>query len=144
MFEALFILTTIDTGTRIGRFLLQEAAGKLHPKWGETGWWPGAVLSTAIIVVGWAYFINANNFAAIWAMFGIANQMLAAIALAIVSAYLVNEGRSKYLWVTIVPMCVVITTTSTAGVTMLSTYWNTVRTQWGAGRKSAGISSPTV
>src|SRR5205823_4472755 len=74
-------------------------------------------------------------FAAIWAMFGIANQMLAAIALAIVSAYLVNEGRSKYLWVTIVPMCVVITTTSTAGVTMLSTYWNTVRTQWGGGTK---------
>ena len=129
MFEALFILTTIDTGTRIGRFLLQEAAGKIHPKLGQTGWWPGAIISTLVIVVGWAYFINANNFAAIWAMFGIANQMLAAIALAIVSAYLVNEGRGKYLLITILPMCVVLTTTSTAAMAMLNGYWNTIGTQ---------------
>src|SRR5205814_4836384 len=64
-----------------------------------------------------------NNFAAIWAMFGIANQMLAALALAVVSAFLVNEGRSKYLWVTMLPMLVVISTTSTAGVEMLQGYW---------------------
>ena len=81
MFEALFILTTIDAGTRIGRFLLQEAMGKvIHPRLGNVDWWPGAVLSTALIVLGWAYFINANEMKMIWPMFGIANQMLAVIA----------------------------------------------------------------
>src|SRR5262249_15990219 len=70
MFEALFILTTIDAGTRIGRFLLQEMMGKIHPKLGQTNWWPSAFLSTAIIVAGWTYFMNADSFAAVWAMFG--------------------------------------------------------------------------
>src|SRR5207302_9335465 len=70
MFEALFILTTIDAGTRIGRFLLQEAAGKaIHPKLAQSNWWPGAIGSTLLVVAGWAYFIDANNFAGIWAMF---------------------------------------------------------------------------
>jgi carbon starvation protein len=120
MFEALFILTTIDAGTRIGRFLLQEAMGKtIHPKLGQTHWWPGAMLSTAMIVGAWAYFINADSFAAIWAMFGVANQMLAVIALTIVSVYLFNEGRAKYLWVTVLPLIVVMTTTSTAAIQIL-------------------------
>jgi carbon starvation protein len=130
MFEALFILTTIDAGTRIGRFLLQEVFGKLiHPRAGNPSWWPGAIISTALMVIGWAYFINANSFAAIWTMFGIANQMLAVIALAIVSAYLFNEGRARYLWATIVPMCVVATTTTTAAVELLSAQVDTIRTQ---------------
>jgi carbon starvation protein len=130
MFEALFILTTIDTGTRIGRFLLQEVAGKMiHPKFGQTDWWPGAIVSTALIVLGWAYFMNSGSFRSIWAMFGIANQMLAVIALAIVSVYLYNEGRARYLWVTVGPMIVVMTTTSTAAVQMLSGYVDTVITQ---------------
>jgi carbon starvation protein len=73
MFEALFILTTIDAGTRIGRFLLQEIFGLINPKLGRTDWWPGTIVSTGLIVVGWAYFINADSFAAIWTMFGIAN-----------------------------------------------------------------------
>jgi carbon starvation protein len=130
MFEALFILTTIDAGTRIGRFLLQEAMGKvIHPQLGKPGWWPGAIASTLLVVAGWAYFIDANNFDAIWKMFGVANQMLAAIALSIVSAYLVNEGRGRYLWVTLVPLAVVMTTTSTAAVENILVYWNTVTTQ---------------
>jgi carbon starvation protein len=119
MFEALFILTTIDTGTRIGRFLLQEVMGLAHPKLGDTSWWPGAIISTTLIVAGWAYFINANSMAAIWPMFGVANQMLAVIALAIVSAFLVNEGKTRYLWVTVLPMLAVMTTTSTAAVELL-------------------------
>jgi carbon starvation protein len=119
MFEALFILTTIDTGTRIGRFLLQELFGKVSPQWGRADWWPSAILSTALIVAGWAYFINADSFPVIWWMFGIANQMLAVIALAIVSVYLVNEGKAKYLWVTLIPMAVVFTTTSSAAVLMI-------------------------
>ena len=131
MFEALFILTTIDAGTRIGRFLLQEAAGKaIHPRLGQTGWWPGAMISTALIVLGWAYFINANEMKMIWPMFGIANQMLAVIALSVLSAYLANEGRTKYLWVTVLPMCFVAITTFTAGAEMLSTQVNSLLAQW--------------
>jgi carbon starvation protein CstA len=119
MFEALFILTTIDAGTRIGRFLLQELGGKLiHPKVGQTDWWPSTIVSTLIIVIGWAYFINANSMAVIWPMFGVANQMLAVIALAVVSVYLVNEGKGRYLWVTVGPMIIVFTTTSTAALQM--------------------------
>jgi carbon starvation protein len=120
MFEALFILTTIDAGTRIGRFLLQEVAGKIHPKLGETSWKPGAIISTALIVLGWVYFIQSGSMRDIWPMFGICNQMLAVIALAIVSSYLANEGRSRYLWATLVPMCVVATTTTTAAAEMLA------------------------
>ncbi len=129
MFEALFILTTIDAGTRIGRFLLQELLGKaIHPKCADTKWWPAAMISTAAIVGGWAYFINSGDFAAIWAMFGVANQMLAVIALAVVSVYLANEGKEKYLWVTLVPMAVVMTTTSTAAVEILTGKVETIRT----------------
>ena len=86
MFEALFILTTIDAGTRIGRFLL-AGSRRQDPSQAraEPSWWPGAIVSTALIVLGWAYFINADSMAAIWPMFGVANQMLAVIALAIVS-----------------------------------------------------------
>jgi carbon starvation protein len=121
MFEALFILTTIDAGTRIGRFLLQEVLGRfVHAKLGDAGWWPGTLISTGVIVLGWSYFITSGDFAAIWAMFGVANQMLAVIALAVVSVYLVNEGRERYLWVTVIPLAVVMTTTSTAAVEILS------------------------
>jgi carbon starvation protein len=131
MFEALFILTTIDTGTRIGRFLLQEVAGKwVHPKLGEAGWWPGAILSTLLIVVAWTYFLSANSMAAIWPMFGVANQMLAVIALAVISVYLVNEGKGRYLWVTVLPMLVVATTTTTAAAEMLSGLFDGLATQW--------------
>jgi carbon starvation protein len=131
MFEALFILTTIDAGTRIGRFLLQEAMGKvIHPQLGRADWWPGAILSTALIVLGWAYFINANSMTMIWPMFGIANQMLAVIALAVLTCYLANEGRAKYLAVTVLPMLWVATTTFTAGAEMLASQFRGLGTQW--------------
>lgn len=129
MFEALFILTTIDTGTRIGRFLLQEVAGKIHPRLGIRGGWLSAVLSTGLIVGGWVWFMRSDSFDTIWRMFGISNQLLAVIALAIVSAYLANSGRGKYLWVTLLPMAFVMTTTSTAGVQMLSGQIVTIQTQ---------------
>lgn len=129
MFEALFILTTIDTGTRIGRFLLQEVFGKLHPALGIAGPWPSAFLSTAIIVAGWSYFISANSMDVIWPMFGVGNQMLVVIALAVVSVYLVNVGRAKYLLVTLIPMAVVLTTTSTGAIEMIFGHVTTIRTQ---------------
>jgi carbon starvation protein len=148
MFEALFILTTIDAGTRIGRFLLQEAAGKfVHRKLGDQKWWPGAIGSTLVIVAGWSYLIlNAASFDAVWKMFGVANQMLAVIALAVVSAYLFNEGRAKYLWVTVVPMLVVATTTTSAAVTLLSGHVMTIRTQLAndAATRTAGTLTSSI
>jgi carbon starvation protein CstA len=123
MFEALFILTTIDTGTRVGRFLLQETMGKwITPKLGQTDWWPSAILSTAVITGTWWYFLDSNAFPAIWAMFGVANQMLAVMALAIASATLVRIGKRRYVAVTLVPMCFVTVTTCSAAVLKLMDY----------------------
>jgi carbon starvation protein len=133
MFEALFILTTIDAGTRIGRFLVQEIAGKIHPKLGRQNWIWGAMVSSGLIVGGWAYFMSSGSFAVIWGMFGVANQMLAVIALAVVSAVLVGEGRGRYLWVTAGPMMVVATTTTTAAMELLMRHWTTFSAQWANG-----------
>jgi carbon starvation protein len=120
MFEALFILTTIDAGTRIGRFLLQEALGHVHPKFAQTDWWPSAVLATFLVTAGWGALVWTGSVATIWPMFGIANQLLAVIALTLVTTLLVNSGRGKYAPVTILPMLFVIATTMTAGVQMCS------------------------
>ncbi|HEV7299799.1 MAG TPA: carbon starvation protein A [Tepidisphaeraceae bacterium] len=142
MFEALFILTTIDTGTRVGRFLIQEIGGKLiHPKFGQTDWWPSAVIATALMVCGWAYFLGSDNFATIWGMFGVANQMLAVIALAILSAYLANIGKRRYLWVTICPMLLVLTTTTTAAFVLGHAQVNGFMTQMS---KAAGTRNGTI
>jgi carbon starvation protein len=115
MFEALFILTTIDAGTRIGRFVLQETLGKIYKPFARTSWMPGTIITSAVIVFGWAYFIYTGTIATIWPMFGTANQLLATVALAIGTSYIINRGRAKYAWVTIVPMVFVGTTTLTAG-----------------------------
>jgi carbon starvation protein len=115
MFEALFILTTIDTGTRVARFLVQEVAGRIHPPFGRTDWLPGAIASTALIVFAWSYFIWTGTIDTIWPMFGISNQLLAVVALAVAGTVLVNAGRARYLWTTLIPMCWVSTTTLTAG-----------------------------
>lgn len=120
MFEALFILTTIDAGTRIGRFLVQEALGRIHPKFAQTDWWPSALLATFLVTAGWGLLVATGSVATIWPMFGIANQLLAVIALALVTTLLVNSGRGKYAPVTVLPMLFVIATTMTAGVQMCS------------------------
>ena len=116
MFEALFILTTIDTGTRVSRFLVQEFGGRVWKPLGRVDWLPGTLLSTLLIVSGWTYFILTGSIATIWPMFGIANQLLAAIALAIGTTILVNAGRGRYAWATVTPMAFVAVTTLTAGV----------------------------
>ncbi len=115
MFEALFILTTIDAGTRIGRFVLQEALGKMYKPFGETKWMPGTIITSAVVVFAWAYFIYTGTISTIWPMFGAANQLLATIALGVGTTYIINRGRVKYAWVTLVPMVFVGTTTLTAG-----------------------------
>jgi carbon starvation protein len=119
MFEALFILTTIDTGTRIARFLLQESLGKVHPKFAQTDWLPGAALATLIVTAGWGALVYTGSIDTIWPMFGIANQLLAVLALALVTTLLVNSGRGRYAPVTILPMLFVVSTTMTAGVIMV-------------------------
>jgi carbon starvation protein len=114
MFEALFILTTIDAGTRIGRFLLQEAFGKVYKPFQKTNWLPGNLITSGLIVFAWAYFIYTGTVSTIWPMFGTANQLLATIALAIGTSFIINRGRTRYAWVTIVPMTFVGVTTMTA------------------------------
>jgi carbon starvation protein len=115
MFEALFILTTIDTGTRVARFMLGEFLGRVYKPLERPDWMPGAVVTSALIVGGWAYFIRTGSISTIWPMFGIANQLLAAIALCVGTTVIMNAGRAKYAWVTITPLAFVATTTLTAG-----------------------------
>jgi carbon starvation protein len=120
MFEALFILTTIDAGTRIARFLLQETAGKIYPKFAEPGWWPSAILSTAAVTLGWGGLIWTGSLSTIWPMFGVANQLLSVIALCLLTTWLVRSGKARYAWVTLLPMLWVIATTMTAGVQLIT------------------------
>ncbi len=116
LFEALFILTTIDTGTRVARFLVQEFFGRLKPSWGRPDWLPGTLLATSLVVLGWASFIWTGTISTIWPMFGIANQLLASIALVIGTTLLFTWGKGRYAWVTLAPLCFVATTTTIAGV----------------------------
>ena len=106
MFEALFILTTIDTGTRIGRFMVQEFLGKLWKPLGDLDRLPSAILATGLVVAGWVYFIWSGSVETIWPMFGMANQLLAVIALAVVTTVLFNEGRARYAPLTMIPHAV--------------------------------------
>ena len=115
MFEALFILTTIDAGTRIARFLVQEFVGRAWKPFEKTNWLPGAYISTAIVVFAWAYFIWAGSISTIWPMFGTANQLLAGVALAVATSAIINAGKVRYVWVTMIPMFFVSITTLVAG-----------------------------
>jgi carbon starvation protein len=115
MFEALFILTTIDAGTRVARFLVGEFLGRVYAPFGRHDWMPGAAVSTALVVAAWAYFIWAGSISTIWPMFGIANQLLASVALAVGTTVIINAGRARYAWVTLVPLAFVAITTLTAG-----------------------------
>ena len=115
MFEAVFILTIIDAGTRIGRFILQETFGKFYKPFAQPNWLPGNLAASSLIVFAWGYFIYTGTVATIWPMFGTANQLLAGIALVIGTSYIINRGRARYAWVTIIPMIFVFTVTLTAG-----------------------------
>jgi carbon starvation protein len=115
MFEALFILTTIDTGTRVARFMVQEFLGGIWKPLERTDWVPGTILSTAVVVTAWSYFILTGSISQIWPMFGIANQLLASVALCVGTTVIVNAGRGRYAWATLVPLSFVATTTLYAG-----------------------------
>ena len=120
MFEALFILTTIDTGTRVARFVVQEFFGRVVPDLGRTDWLPANLLATGLVVAGWSWFLLTGSIDTIWPMFGIANQLLSAAALAIGTVVIVNAGRARYAWVTLLPLAFVTVTTLSAGVLSIS------------------------
>jgi carbon starvation protein len=124
MFEALFILTTVDSGTRVGRFLLQESIGRVWPKFADTNWMPAGMISSGIMVMLWGYFIWTGSIATIWPLFGVANQLLASVALAVGTTMLINNGRAKVAWVTIVPLAFLSVTTLTAGyLSIRDNFW---------------------
>jgi len=114
MFEALFILTTVDTGTRVARFIVQELGSYVYKPIGRTNWMPGAVIASALVVLSWGLLINSGNVSTIWPMFGVANQLLAALALCVGTTILLKMGKLKYVWITLVPMCFMAVMTFTA------------------------------
>ncbi|MEO8435401.1 MAG: carbon starvation CstA family protein [Pyrinomonadaceae bacterium] len=115
MFEALFILTTIDTGTRVARFLVGEFGGRFYPKLEAPNWLPGSIITSLLVVAAWAAFIWSGSISTIWPMFGIANQLLASVALCVATTIIINSGKAKYAWITLVPLTFVAITTLVAG-----------------------------
>ncbi|HMD68694.1 MAG TPA: carbon starvation CstA family protein, partial [Chitinivibrionales bacterium] len=114
MFEALFILTTVDAGTRVARFLLQELGGLVYKPLARLRWAPGLISTSAVVVACWGYLIYQGSISTIWPMFGVSNQLLAAIALGVGTTVIIKYKKVKYAWVTLVPMAFMFVTTLTA------------------------------
>jgi carbon starvation protein len=142
MFEALFILTTIDAGTRIARFCVQEFAGRVWKPMERTNWLPGAFAATFFVVFAWAFFIWTGNISNVWPMFGTANQLLAGVALAIVTVAIINAGKVRYVWVSLAPLAFVAVTTLYAG--WLNIFENFLPSISAPGQRALGIVNVTL
>ncbi len=122
MFEALFILTTIDAGTRVARYVVQEIGGYIYKPFGSLRSLSGNIIASFIVVLAWGYFIYAGSISTIWPMFGTANQLLGMLALCIGTTLIIKMGRSKYIWVTLVPMLFMASTTFTASIKLIQDF----------------------
>ncbi|HBB92976.1 MAG TPA: carbon starvation protein A, partial [Bacteroidales bacterium] len=138
MFEAVFILTAVDTGTRVGRFFLQEMVGKLFPKFLEKRWMPGIIITSFIFTASWGYLVYTGNIRDIWPLFGMSNQLLAASALIIGTTMLLRMGKAKYVWITAVPGVFMAFTTMYAG------YLNVTTNYLPAGKYLLGVLSVII
>jgi len=140
MFEALFILTTVDTGTRVARYITQEVLGRVSKPFADTKWVPGIIITSFLVVFAWGYLVYNGDIATIWPMFGVANQLLATAALTIGTAVILKHGRKKvYALITLIPMLFMLATTVAASLENI--FYNYLPKQTFNGNLNAGLSA---